>query len=84
MADSNAYNIVTGENLPNHSESLKGRGKFIRQSVPEIPTFRTRQAAYRYAAWLIELAGHNLPDDEGCEGQSFEDVHAAVTAQGAK
>lgn len=67
-----------GKNLPNHSASLAGLGKYVRQGIHEIPTFRTRQDAYRYAAWLITMAEVSLPDKEDCKGQTFEKVLDAV------
>lgn len=74
----NEFNLHTGQNLPNHSTSLVGRGRYVRQGHHEIPTFRTRQAAYRYAAWLVQLAGQHLPNEEGCEGCTFDAVREAV------
>lgn len=73
----NDYLIGGSENLPNHSESIRGRGKFIRQNRGDIPTFRDRQTAYRYAAWLLLLVDV-LPDEEGQEGVTFDDVLEAI------
>lgn len=80
----NDYAINAGKNMENHTLTRAGLGSFVRQGVPDIPTFRTRQAAYRYAAYLIELAGHNLPDEEGCSGHTFEEVRAALIELGVK
>jgi len=74
----NEYAIGAGENLPNHSASLAGKGKFVRQMVPEVPMFRTRQQAYRYAAYLLELAANHLPDEEGCTEHTFAIIQEAV------
>jgi hypothetical protein len=74
----NDYLISAGKNLPNHSETMKGRGNFVRQSLPLIPTFRTRQEAYRYAAYVVTLAETHLPDEEGCELHTFEEVSKAI------
>lgn len=75
----NEYNIRMGENLPNHSSALIGRAKFIRQNMPDMPTFRTKQAAYRYAAWLVALADDFLPNEsETCEPCTFDAVLEAV------
>ncbi len=71
----NEYALYMSENLPNHSASLKGRAKFISQGRTSHPLFRTRQEAYRYAAWLISMA-EILPDEEGAH--SFEVVLNAV------
>lgn len=73
----NDFLIGGGENLPNHSASMMGRGKFIRQNRSDVPTFRDRQTAYRYAAYLITLADV-LPDEDGQEGITFDDVLSAV------
>jgi hypothetical protein len=73
----NDFAMHSGENLPNHTMSLKGLGKFISQGVPTIPVFRTRQAAYRYAGWLISMA-ELLPDEEGCESHDFDSVVNAI------
>lgn len=81
----NEFNLIKGENLSNHSTSLAGRGKFVRQGNPVVPTFRTRQAAYRYAARLIELAGNHLPDESAtCAPCTFEAVRAAMIEEGVK
>lgn len=74
----NEYAINAGQNLPNHTSSLNGLGKYVRQGVPELPTFRTKQQAYRYAAWLITMAEIQLPDEEDCESHDFEAVLNAV------
>lgn len=60
----NEYMIGSGENLPNHSLSQMGKGKFVRQQVSGVPTFRTQQEIFRYAAWLITLGG-SLPHEDG-------------------
>lgn len=73
----NDFLLSFGSNLPNHSMTLAGKGKFVRQSVGIVPTFRTRQEAFRYASWLIELADM-LPDEEGCESHTFEEVRKAI------
>lgn len=74
----NDFALSFGQNLPNHSSSISGRGAFIRQSLSELPTFRDRQTAYRYAAWLVLLADV-LPDDDGQEGITFDDVLSAIS-----
>jgi hypothetical protein len=74
----NDFALAAGENLPNHSASMVGRGKFIRQSSYEVATFRDRQMAYRYAAWLVLMADV-LPDADGQEGIAFDDVLSAIS-----
>lgn len=71
----NEYAISYGENLPNHSLAQMGRGKFVRQQVAGIPTFRTQQAIFRYAAWLLTMA-ELLPHEDG--EHTFEQVLDAV------
>lgn len=74
----NRYALSFGQNMPNHSESLRGRGGFVRQGFGEVPTFRTKQAAYSYAAYLITMAEVMLPDEDGCESHDFETILAAI------
>lgn len=71
----NDYMIGLGENLPNHSLSQMGRSKFVRQKVAGMPTFRTQQEAFRYAAWLVSMA-EVLPHEDG--EHTFEQVLDAV------
>jgi hypothetical protein len=71
---SNDYLLSHGQNLPNHSTSMQGLGGFVRQSLPELPTFRTKQAAFRYAAYLITMADIHLPNEDGAEAHTFEVV----------
>jgi hypothetical protein len=75
---SNEYLLGTGKNLPNHSLSMIGKGKFVRQSLAEIPQFRDKQSAYRYAAWLITLADVYLPDELDVISPTWEQVLHAV------
>jgi len=74
----NELGLSAGSNLPNHSTSMAGRSKFVRQVQPSVPTFRTKQEAYRYAAWLTEMAEVHLPDEEGAELHTFEAVRDAI------
>lgn len=74
----NEYALSSGNNLPNHSTSMAGRGAFVRQSIPDVPTFRTKQAAYRYAAYLITMAEAILPDEEGAAAHEFGVVLHAI------
>lgn len=72
--------VLSGQNLPNHSESLRGRGKFVRinghNPNNSVPLFRTRQEAYRLAAHLL-CAAQGLPiEDE--EPSTWDEVLEAV------
>lgn len=73
----NDFLLSSGENLPNHSMSRAGLGKFVHQALSDHPVWRTRQDAYRYAGWLLTLA-EILPDSEGEEGVTFEQVKTAI------
>lgn len=75
----NDFALCAGQNLPNHSTSMIGRGRFVRQGKSEVPIFRTKQDAYRYAAWLILLAEVHLPDDDGQENVTYEMVYDAIS-----
>lgn len=71
--------VLYGENLPNHSTSLAGRGKYVRinpqTATTTVPIFRTRQAAYRLAANLLCTA-QELPDEE--IPSTWDEVFGAV------
>lgn len=71
----NEWAIGYGKNLDNHSSALAGRAGFIRQMDGTVPTFRTKQEAYRYAAYLISMA-EVLPDEDG--EHTFEEVLSAI------
>lgn len=77
----NSYVVTRGENLPNHSTSLAGRGKFIGVSVYPIQ-IRTEQEAYTFAAWIVAMAEDFLPpshDNHGVDDiRTFEEVLAQV------
>lgn len=58
--------IMAGENLPNHSTSLAGRGRFVASAMQHAPQFRTRQEAFRFCAYVLILVDiNNLPDEPG-------------------
>lgn len=69
----NEFIVTAGQNLPNHSTSLAGFPKFIRTAI--LPMCRTKQAAYRLAAWLLVMA-ESLPDEPG--NHSFDEVQEAI------
>jgi hypothetical protein len=73
----NEYMIVGGENLGNHSTSLAGRSKFVQcgQMTPII--FRTKQAVFRFCAWVqLQAEMQNLPDEPG--EHTYEEVLEAI------
>jgi hypothetical protein len=55
---------------------MNGRAKFIRQGRSDVPTFRTKQDTFRYAAYLVTMAEIHLPDDEGAH--TYEEVLNAI------
>lgn len=71
----NEYALQQGENLPNHTASLAGRGKFVKIGLAKPVIFRTRQEAYRFCGWALSLA-EMLPNEDG--SHSFEDVREAI------
>lgn len=78
------YAIHTGENLANHSTAKIGRAKFVRvgpnSMSGDFPIFRTKQAAYRFVAWLLLMVEkHELPDEDGA--YSFDEVSQAIREQ---
>lgn len=74
----NEYGLGAGQNLPNHSTSMRGRGAFVRPlpTFDQLPTFRTKQEAYRFAAWLLILSDSHLPNEPG--DHTFEQVTEAI------
>lgn len=73
---SNDLLIGVGTNLPNSSYAAEGLATFVTIMRPGgYPVFRTKQAAYRVAAWLVALADV-LPDEE--LPSAFDEVLNAV------
>lgn len=64
----NEFGLVKGENLPNHTASMRKRGAFVMATAGDIGyrglVFRTKQQAYRFVAHLLALAD-SLPDEDG-------------------
>jgi hypothetical protein len=56
----NEFVVVAGQNLPNHSTSLAGRGQFVQ--IGQTRPMRTKQEAYRLVGWLLAYVD-TLPDD---------------------
>ncbi len=73
----NDYLLGTGENLPNSTWASRGQARYVTQILQELPVWRVRQDAYRYAAWLISLA-EILPDSPEETGVTFEQVQDAI------
>ena len=71
----NEWAISSGQNMENTTYAMNDRAKFIRQGDPRVPTFRTKQEAFRYAAYLVTMAAL-LPDEEGAH--DFEEVIHAI------
>lgn len=74
--------VLYGENLPNHSTSLAGRGRYVRISpqtaTTTVPIFRTRQEAYRLAANLLCTA-QELPNEDNAH--TWDEILEAVLSQ---
>lgn len=76
--------VMMGKNLPNHTTSAQGLAAWVRISNQgNVTTFRTRQAVYRAAAWLLAMSVKaKLPDEEDPAGPVvFGEVLEAVCAQ---
>ena len=71
----NEYGLMSGQNLPNHSTSLAGKGRFVKTMNTVPPVFRTKQQAYRFIAFL-EVMADVLPDELG--SHTLEEVREAV------
>lgn len=67
--------ITSGQNLPNHSTSMAGRGKFVGPALQRVPQWRTKQEVYRFCAWAVLMA-EVLPEEEG--EHTFEEVIEAI------
>lgn len=72
----NEFAVHKGENLPNHSASLMGRGKFVLIGMQPIPPLRTKQQAYCLAAYLVSMA-ETLPDED-TGAYTFEEIREAI------
>jgi hypothetical protein len=75
--------IIGGENLPNHSATLSGRGKYVRISgdnpLAPLPTLRTVQQAYRLAARIVQAAEQfNLPSEDGHSADILDYLEALM------
>lgn len=74
----NEFAVLVGTNLANHSQSMAGRGKFVQVGGQPIPPLRTKQQAFRLAAWIARYAeAYNLPD-EATGAHTFEEVYNAI------
>lgn len=83
----NEYMVGKGKNLPNHVLSVSGLGKFIRgidpRSGSNIFVARTRQQAYRLAAWVLIMAEiANLPDERSEDDidrpYTYDEIYNAI------
>lgn len=79
----NDFRLGLSENLPNTTHAQRGQQKFVtsRTHGNQPIIHRTKQAIYRYCAWLI-LFAEILPDEPGQEGITFEQVSEAVRDKG--
>lgn len=72
---SNEFVLGLGRNLPNHSESMNGRGNFVKVQSYKPVVFRTKQEVYRFCSWALAMS-FSLPDEPGEHG--FETVQSAI------
>ena len=73
----NEWMLGYSRNLPNHSASKAGYSGFIAMRLSHVPlVFRTRQSAYRFAAYLITMA--ELLPHENTNEHTFEDILQAI------
>lgn len=72
----NEFGLINGENMPNHTAAMQGRGKFVMQTVNSRATiYRTKQQSYRYIAHLLKLSD-TLPDEDG--EHTLAEIQAAL------
>ena len=74
----NEFMMLQGENLPNHSTSRNGRGKFVQPGAPGNICFRSKQQLYRFIAYAATMAEDvaRLPDEEGAH--TYQEVLHAI------
>jgi hypothetical protein len=72
----NRYGVFSGRNMAASTWALNGFPRFVTLTDKNI-ILRTKQEAYRLAAWLVVVAErHDLPDEE--KAHSLDTVIAAV------
>ena len=75
----NLYAVHTGTNMDTSSWATVDRAKWVAIGSSTRVVCRTKQEAYRLAAWLVVLAEESdLPDEDGAH--SLDDVIASVEA----
>lgn len=72
----NEFVVVAGENMPNHSTTLMGRGKFVQFGQPR--PMRTKQEMYRLIGWCLAYVD-TLPDDD--TGATLESIQEKIEQQ---
>lgn len=72
----NEYGLTADKNLENHSMSRIGRGSYVTPLIRDVPIFRTKQSAYRFAGWLVEMA-ETLPDEDD-RAHTWEQIRKAI------
>lgn len=74
---SNEFAVNSGTNMPNHSMSMRGRGKYVQVGTGTPPVLRTRQEVYRFVAHLLHHADLiDLPDEP--DAVELDDLIAAI------
>lgn len=73
----NEWAVSAGTNMPNHTTTMRGRGKFIKLSKSDPVILRTKQEAYRLAAYILIMAElQDLPNEDGAH--TLEQITNAI------
>lgn len=82
MKTDNEFIVLSGQNLPNHTASLQGLGKFVTFGTGVVPIIRTRDALFRMIAHMINKAEQiDLPPEsqgEGVDPYTLDDYIDAI------
>lgn len=74
----NEFAVQAGNNLPNHTSSMMGRGKYVKLGVSGPVILRTKQQAFRLIAWLETMTeAQGLPDEDD-SAHTLDDVRRAI------
>jgi hypothetical protein len=74
----NQFTVHPGQNLPNHTTSMAGRGKYVRLGMSGPIVLRTKQEVYRLIAWLeIVEEIQDLPHEDEYQ-HTIDDVREAI------
>ena len=77
----NEYAVSRGQSMRNSTAAAQGFAAWIKPmaQMPHDPfLFRTKQRAFRFAAWIAVLAESELPDEPEQEGIDFDAIYDAI------